>query len=133
MATAPVTLPPLMSLGMFVFGMNTWAYSEFQQQMDWRHEKADRFGARAASQFAGPGDDRITLSGLLVPEIAGTYGAIATLEEMAGTGDHWDLIDGQGIIYGAYRIVSLNKAFRGILAGNLPRGVDFTLELERHD
>lgn len=133
MASAPPSVPPLMSLGMFVFGMTTWAYSDFQRRMNWRHEQSERFGARPASQFAGPGEDTITLAGLLVPELAGTYGAIDNLIAMAATGDNWDLIDGQGYILGAFRIVSIKQEHRGVMAGGLPRAIDFTLELERAD
>ena len=43
----------LLTLGMFIFGMDTLAYSELQRRITWRHEASERFGARPAVQFAG--------------------------------------------------------------------------------
>ena len=134
MASAPMLSPAkLLSLGMFVFGMDTAAYSEFQRSQGWRHEGSDRHMARPASQFTGPGEDVITLAGLLVPEIAGNYGALESLVEMADTGGNWPLIDGTGLVLGHYRIDRLNRDHRMVLAGGIPRAIDFSLELTRVD
>ncbi len=91
-----LTARQLMTLGMFIFGMDTAAYSEFSRRMSWNHATTERHMARAATQFTGPGEDSITLSGLLIPEIAGGFGALDQLEQMAGTGDAWPLLDGLG-------------------------------------
>jgi phage protein U len=66
MATAP-TPSQLLTLGMFVFGMDTLAYSDLQRRITWRHEASDRFGARPAVQFIGPGDDDVTIAGPAFP------------------------------------------------------------------
>jgi hypothetical protein len=129
------TLSPahLMTLGMFVFGMDTVPYQDLQRRMTWRHEQSERFGARPASQFAGPGEDSITIAGLVVPEIAGRYSAIETLIEMADTGDHWPLMDGTGRVLGDFRIETIDQSHKGVLAGGIPRGIDFAMELKRVD
>jgi phage protein U len=138
MASAPLSpaaLSPahLMTLGLFVFGMDTAAYDAFSRKMAWRHEESPRFMARAASQFAGPGDDNITIGGRLAPELAGTYGAIETLIEMADTGDGWLLMDGLGRVLGTYKITSLDQTHHDILAGGIPRSIDFSIDLKRVD
>lgn len=123
----------LLTLGMFLFGMDTAAYTELERRMGWRHATSERFLARPASQFVGPGDDLITLSGHLVPEVSGTYGAIDRLIEMADTGDNWPLVDGLGRVLGHYRIVGLDQRHISVMGGGLPRAIDFTLDLERVD
>ncbi|MEW4466292.1 phage tail protein [Parasphingorhabdus sp. JC815] len=123
----------LLSLGMFVFGMDSLAYSEMERRIDWRHALSERFGARPASQFVGPGADTITLSGMLVPEIAGSYGAIDRLIEMAGTGDHWPLVDGSGKVLGEFRIIAVDQRQKAIMAGGFARATDFAVDLERAD
>ena len=123
----------LLTLGMFLFGMDTFAYSELQRRMSWRHENMDRHMARPASQFTGPGEDAILIAGLLVPEVAGSYGSIDTLIEMADTGDNWPLVDGYGRIYGHYRIERMDLAHRVVMAGGVPRAQDFAIELARVD
>ena len=135
MASLPSSLSAsnLMTLGMFLFGMDQMAYHEMQRRISWRHEKSERFMARAASQFTGPGDDVITLPGTLVPEVAGTFSAIETLIAMANTGDNYPLVDGLGRVLGQYRINSLDQTHRAIMAGGIPRVIDFSIELERVD
>lgn len=134
MASLPLLSPAnLMTLGMFIFGMDTIPYQDLQRRMSWRHEDSDRFGQRPAGQFAGPGEDGITIAGLVVPEVAGSYSAIERLVEMADTGDNWPLVDGMGRVLGHYRIDSIDLGHVGIMAGGLPRGQNFTMELRRVD
>lgn len=134
MASAPMLSPAqLLTLGMFLFGMDSVPYSDFQRSQSWRHEGSDRHMARPASQFTGPGEDAITLGGLLVPEIAGSYGALDTLIEMADTGGNWPLVDGTGRVLGNFRIDQLDTTHRMVLAGGIPRAVDFQLRLTRVD
>lgn len=128
-----LTARQLMTLGMFVFGMDTAAYSEFSRRMSWNHATTERHMARAASQYTGPGEDSITLAGTLVPEIAGSFGSLEQLEEMAGTGDAWPLLDGLGRVLGIFRIGNMDLEYRAIMAGGLPRAIGFTLELVRVD
>jgi Phage protein U len=133
MASLPASPAHLMTLGMFLFGMETVPYQDLQRRMSWRHEESERFGARAASQFAGPGEDSIMIAGLIVPEMGATYSSVETLIEMAGTGDNWPLIDGLGRVLGHYRIEAIDQSHRGVMAGGLPRAVDFSMELRRVD
>ena len=134
MASLPInTARELMTLGMFVFSIDTALYDALTRSREWRHATAERFGARAASQYVGPGSDNIGLTGLIVPEIAGRYSALDTLASMAATGDSYPLIDGQGRILGHYRIVRLDEDHAVIMAGGTPRNVAFRLELERSD
>ena len=123
----------LLTLGMFVFGMDTAAYSDFSRRIGWRHGKTERHGVRAASQFLGPGDDVVTLAGRLVPEIAGRYAALESLIEMADTGEDWPLIDGMGRVLGQFAINQFDQDHVAVMGGGLPRAIDFTLELERKD
>lgn len=130
MTTSP---SQLLTLGMFVFGMDTMAYSDLQRRITWRHEQSERHLSRPASQYVGPGEDTITLAGHLVPEIAGSYGAIDRLIEMAGTGDHWDLLDGTGRVLGQFLIAGIDQTHVAVMGGGLPRAVDFSIELQRAD
>jgi hypothetical protein len=122
-----------MTLGMFIFGMDTAAYQSFRRSRDWRHALSERHGARDAAQYVGPGADLITLGGLLVPELGADFAAIETLAQMAETGDTYPLIDGQGFILGNYRIVHIDEEYLSIMAGGAPRHIDFTIDLERGD
>jgi phage protein U len=123
----------LAALGMFVFATDTALFDQLSRERDWRHADTERFGARAASQFLGPGGDKITLSGTLVPELAGSYSAIETLAEMADTGDGHQLADGTGTLYGTFTIRRLSEQHSAIIDNGKARVIGFTLELARSD
>jgi len=131
MASRPLSPAHLMTLGMFVFGMDTAPYSDFTRSIAWRHEGNDRFMARPAAQFTGPGDDTVAIAGRLVPEIAGTYAALDRLVEMGDTGGNWPLMDGLGRVLGFFRIEHIQLAHQNVMAGGLPRAIDFTIDLKR--
>ena len=94
----------LMALGMFVFSLPTLAYQEMQRQSNWRHPSNSRVGSRSAHQYVGPGDDTVTLSGVLVPELLGRASTLEELRAMADTGKAWVLVSGAGEIFGAFVI-----------------------------
>lgn len=121
----------LAALGLFVFEMRTFPFSDFSRRADWRHDRIDRAGARAASQYAGPGEDAIRLGGALVPAAGADYGAIETLRQMANEGQAHVFVEGTGTVRGAYVIVRMEEGRRGLLGDGTPQMVDFTLELER--
>lgn len=130
-AVSSISMAHLLSLGMFVFGMDTLPYQALERTMRWRHEETERFLARAVSQYAGPGPDNITISGKLVPEIAGTYSSFGTITDMADTGGNWPLMDGTGSIWGNFRIDQLHLAYQNVMAGGVPRAMEFSLDLTR--
>lgn len=123
----------MMSLGQFVFSLPTLAYQKLQRATEWRHAKNPRVGARAASQFVGPGDDNITLDGVLMPEVAGKYSSLDTLRDMADQGAAWSMVDGNGVVYGAWVIVRLNETGTLFFKDGTPRRKEFTIELLRVD
>ena len=124
----------LLTLGMFVFGMDSLAYSEFQRKISWRHGKTERHGARPASQFLGPGEDTITLEGAFIPGVFGNHSDIKRLIEMADSGEAWPLIlAATGEVLGIFEITNVDQRFKSIMAGGLPRWVDFGIDLNRVD
>lgn len=133
MASVPLDPSPrhLLSLGLFVFGMDTMPYQSLRHSMEWRHGSSERHQARPASQYLGPGAETISIGGLLVPEIAGTYSAFERISEMADTGEDYPLVDGRGMVMGHFRILRLEREHMGVMAGGIPRQVGFTIDLER--
>ncbi|WP_219119102.1 phage tail protein [Janthinobacterium sp. UMAB-56] len=123
----------MMILGMFVFSLPTLAYQELQRQTEWKHASTARVGLRDAHQYVGPGDDTITLSGWVAPELTGSLYSLDALRMMADTGKSWILIQGTGRILGSYRITSMTEG-RTILDGSGgARRVEFSISLKRDD
>ena len=123
----------LMSLGQFVFQLQDLAYSELQRSTAWRHASNSRVGARPALQYVGQGDDTITLSGTLVPEIAGTLQSLVTLRDMADAGDAYAMVDGAGRIFGAWVIDRIEEGGSAFTPDGIARRTSFTIALRRSD
>lgn len=129
---------PLMSLGLFVFSMATLPYTEMQRRTAARHAETERHGARPATQFLGPGEDTVTLSGSLVPGLSsngagGDYGSLNRVREMQASGDAWPLLDGVGTQLGMFKIMNVDERQTGHVPGGLARMVEFALDLKRVD
>lgn len=123
----------LMSLGQFVFQLPDLAYSELARATAWRHASNSRVGARPALQFVGPGEDTITLSGVLAPEVAGTLQSLATLRDMADAGDAYAMVDGAGRIFGAWIIERIEEGGSAFTPDGIARRTAFTISLRRSD
>lgn len=121
----------LAGLGMFVFDTSSALFERLSRERAWSHERSARFGARDASQYTGPGAERITIAGSLIPEIAGSYGSLEKLAEMADDGEAVPLIDGLGNVIGTYTIEGLREEKTNLIDNGQARRVDFTLELSR--
>ena len=123
----------MMALGMFVFSLPTLAYHELQRQTEWKHPSASRVGTRDAFQYTGPGDDTITLSGWIAPELTGTLFSLDALRLMADSGKAWILIQGTGKIYGTFVITSMTEGKTMLGKNGAPQRVDFSVSLKRTD
>jgi phage protein U len=123
----------LMSLGQFVFRLQDLAYSELSRATAWRHASNSRVGARPALQYVGQGDDTITLSGVLAPEVAGTLQSLVTLRAMADAGDAYAMVDGAGRIFGAWVIERIEESGSAFTQDGIARRTSFTIALRRSD
>ncbi len=106
---------------------------ELQYQRSWRHAANSRVNRRPSTQFLGPDNDMLTLSGVLMPEITGGRLSLLALEQMAEQGKAWPLIEGSGTIYGMYVIEGLNQTKTEFFRDGMPRRIEFTLSLKRVD
>lgn len=123
----------MLALGMFVFMRQTLPYQNFQRNAEYRWPSNSRVGQRDAFQFLGVGEEKITLGGVLYPELTGGKMTMTTLRLMAEEGRAWPLLDGTGMIYGMYVINSVNETGSVFFADGTARKIDFTLTLTRVD
>jgi phage protein U len=121
----------MMSLGLFVFGLDTLPYQKFTHEMAWRHPSSSRVGLRPARQFVGVDDETITLSGLLLPELTGGDLSLDLVRYMADTGEQWSLIEGSGRVYGFFVIEKLSVNKEIFFSDGKARRIEFTLQLAR--
>ena len=123
----------MMIYGMFVFQLSTLPHQQIQQSRNWRHVKNERINRSASWQYIGAGDDTITLSGLLYPEITGGEVSLTALTSQAYVGRPWPLSEGVGQIYGMYVITGLNTTRSELDRYGRARKIEFTVTFERVD
>lgn len=123
----------MMTLGMMVFMRQTLPYQGMQHDVDYRWPTNSRVGQRATAQFLGPGDEKITLTGVLLPELTGGKVSLITLRTMAALGRAWPLLGGDGTIYGMYVVESIGSNSTEFFADGSARRIEFTLNLLRVD
>jgi phage protein U len=123
----------MMAYGQFAFALGTVAFQELQRQTAWRHPSNSVVGSRPPRQFVGAGDDTITLSGVLVPELLGRAASLQELREMARDGLAHPLVDGAGQVYGSFVIESLAETRTVFIAEGVARRIEFQLQLARVD
>lgn len=123
----------MMTLGTFVFSLRDLAYQQLQRQTQWRHARTERVGARAARQYLGVSDDKIDLAGLVAPEVTGTPASLDMLRELAQEGRPLALVDGTGLVHGAWVIESLSETRTLFFADGVPRRIEFQLSLMQVD
>lgn len=121
----------LLAFGLFVFELGTLPFEELQRRTSWNHASNSRVGARDAFQYVGPGDDQVTLSGALLPQVAGTFASLRTLRDMADEGESWPLTAGTGQIFGNYIVKSIDETRKHMMVDGVPRKTDFTITLDR--
>ncbi|MDE1140920.1 MAG: phage tail protein [Paraburkholderia tropica] len=123
-----------MALDQFVFSLSTVPYQELQRQRNWKHRTSSRVGTRDASQFTGAGEDTFTLNGVVAQDNGiGTAASLKQLADMGDEGDAYVLVDGTGVVYGAYIIESLNETGRYHTKEGIARKIEFNLSLKRVD
>jgi len=123
----------MMTLGFFVFSRLTVPYQSSQHEMVWRHPTNSRVGARPSAQFLGVGDETLTLSGVLMPEITGGELSLEALRKMADTGKAYPLIEGRGTVTGFFVIEKISKGRSEFFSDGAARKIEFTIELKRVD
>lgn len=123
----------MLTLGLFVFQLQTLPYQSLQQSLDYRWPSNNRIGERGAYQFLGIGEDKITLSGVLLPEITGGALSMLALKTMAELGKAWPLIGGDGAIYGMYVVASMTQTQSVFFADGSARRIEFSMTLTRVD
>lgn len=123
----------LMSLGMFVFSISSLPFERKQRSTQWRWAANNRLGQLPAHQFTGPGEDRITLSGVLAPELTGGGQSLQDLRDLADTGKAWVLMQGNGEPQGFWFIDSVDETGSYFFADGSPRKIEFSVVLVRND
>lgn len=121
----------MLQLGGYQFGINTAAYQELTRAASWTWAPQERFGQMPGQQYTGPGEETISLPGLIFPEWRGGFGQVAQMRALAAEAKPLPLVDGAGASMGRWVIVRVDETQSTFAAAGAPRRVEFTIELRR--
>ena len=120
----------MMMLGSFMFSIDTAAYQELTRTNEYRWPAQERVTREAALQFVGPGQESISLKGVIYPHYKGGIGQMDTIRGDAALGEPLLLVDGNGNYWGKYVIERAEETKTVFYADGTPRKIDFKLDLK---
>ncbi|QGM46752.1 phage tail protein [Methylocystis heyeri] len=125
----------LMGWGPHRFTVGSMAYEELRQRAEGRWGKHEIIGRRPAGQYLGPGDESVTLRGVVYPldMMGGEDAQVQALLSDCTTGQVYTLLSANGDIQGPYRLERA-EAIGTYLdpAGNAQR-IEYELHFHPHD
>lgn len=101
--------PVLLMLGTFKFSLNTAVFTEMQRRTSYTWANVERFGQFDALQYTGPGDDTITLPGIVFPDWKGGDRQVDDLRALADAALPYQLIDSFGGVWGDWVITGVDE------------------------
>jgi hypothetical protein len=119
----------LMKLGGYTFGIDTAAFQSLTRTTKYRWAKHERPLKSPYLEWMGPGEDTVSLPGVVYPIHAGGLGQIDDMREIAGTGNPLLMVDGYGTVHGYWCISTITETRRAFLPGGAPQKIEFTLAL----
>lgn len=123
----------MIKLGAYVFSLDTAAYQQLTRATAYRWQAVERFNQLAALQFTGPGEDSITLNGVILPVFKGGLGQLNAMREEAAKGEPMLMVDGRGYVHGRWVIMSVNETQKNFERNGAPLQIDFSLRLRKYD
>lgn len=124
----------LLSLGQFVFSVDTMTYSELQRSRSWSYASNSIGQGRDQYQFTGTGEETVTIPFMIYQSHGfGDRQSIDDLSEMADAGSGYVLIDGSGYLYGVFAITAIDETRSHITNRGVARKIDGTMKLTRID
>jgi phage protein U len=121
----------MMSLGPYQFGMDTAAYQEFERSTSYTWAAQALYGKDDDLQATGPGEDTITLKGVVFPEFMGGIGQLDAMRALGAQQEPQTLIDGLGRVMGEWVIQSIDESGSLFAQRGIARKQDFTMKLRR--
>ena len=122
----------MMALGEYRFGLSTSAYQEFTHSAEYRWASQERLGRLPARQYLGPGQETISLRGVLYPYYKGGLGQLDRMRAEANRGVSLLMTEGNGRAWGRWVITSIEETRRVFDSDGRPRQVEFRLQLGRY-
>ena len=122
----------MMALGDFRFSMDTAAYNKLTRTHSYNWPSQSRAGRKPAAQFTGPGEEAISMAGIVYPHFRGGLGQVEAMNMEAAKGEPLQLVDGNGRFWGVYAITKIKEGHEFIDGSGTPYKQTFSLDLKAY-
>lgn len=125
----------LLGVGPYRFAIASLNYQEVERNFEYRWKSQERIGRRPAQQFLGPGEETVTLRGVIYPGDPRFGNGFAQLESMrreAALGVPRGVASSLGRYYGQWCIKSIRDVQTYFDRNGAPRKVEFTIEMTHY-
>ncbi len=122
----------LMKLGDYLFSIDTAAYQQLQKRSTYRWQAQARLGRLPAQQYLGPGEETLSLEGILYPHHKGGLDQLEAMRLEADKGQPLLLTDGMGHIWQQWVIRQIEETHTVLFEDGTPRKLTFRLQLTRY-
>jgi phage protein U len=113
----------------FYFGVSNLPQTSLSRTFAYRWEGAQRLGRRVAQQYLGPGEETVTIEGVIYPPAFGSFEALESMRREAMSGTPRAFVTAYGRYNGLWCIKSIQDKQAPYWPDGHPRKVEFTLEL----
>ena len=122
----------LIKLGGYTFSIDSAAYQTLSRTTEYRWRAQPRVGRLPAQQFIGPGEETLSLEGVIYPHFKGGLGQLDAMRAEAGKGEPLMLVDGTGRIWQQWVISGVEETHKILFEDGTPRQMEFRLQLSRY-
>ena len=122
----------LIKLGAYTFSIDSAAYQTLSRTTEYRWRAQPRVGRLPAQQFIGPGEETLSLEGVIYPHFKGGLGQLDAMRAEAGKGEPLMLVDGTGRIWQQWVINQVEETHKILFEDGTPRQMEFRLQLSRY-
>lgn len=119
----------LFMLGPFMFSTSTTAPSTWTRKKSFKWAPVPRVGAQDSLQYMGPGDDTLTLAGVVFSNFKGGVGQVEYMRTIAEQGKPMPMMDGNGTVWGNWCILEVSEVAESFRDDATPRKQQWTISL----
>ena len=128
-AAAGAGAAAMLTFGPVLFGASTATYEQLERRTEYRWPAQDRLGRRPSYQSTGPGEDRITVDGVIFAGYRGRPSVLQALRDLAASGEPRTLAGGDGTVYGEWAVLSIRETRTGLYSDGAARKVAWAMDL----
>ncbi len=118
--------------GPYAFAIASASWQTLRRSFSWRWQAQPRLGAEPAMQFAGWGERKVTLDGVVLPHFRGGLRQVDLMRALADRAEPQPLVDGSGGYYGLFVCPAIEETRSLPMADGAPRRIEFRITLEAY-